>query len=167
MKTKVCTKCGVEKPLDQFYKDKRLKSGVHSECKVCHESMRRNWILKNREKVRKYGTDWIKKNPERSKSQQLKTRHGITLEDYNKLLKQQNGCCALCGHFGPRGNRQKYFHVDHDHNTGQIRGLLCCECNWFLGVAKLEDPEQIEKLLKYLKTSQRVLDVPFGNEGGN
>ena len=67
----------------------------------------------------------------RSRNTQLKNTYGISLDDYNALLAHQDGKCAICG------KHQTEFdyplHVDHDHQTGQVRGLLCCGCNTGLG----------------------------------
>lgn len=54
----------------------------------------------------------------------------MTLEDYNKLLKQQGGICAICNAYPTRLTR---LQVDHDHITGRVRGLLCLSCNLKLG----------------------------------
>ena len=56
----------------------------------------------------------------------------MTLEDYEALLAAQNGTCAICGHDGPR--RGTRFHVDHDHESGAVRGLLCDTCNKGIGM---------------------------------
>jgi Recombination endonuclease VII len=61
----------------------------------------------------------------------LKTQFGISLEDYEKILESQNGVCAICG--GGAGRKNSRFAVDHDHETGRVRGLLCLYCNTRLG----------------------------------
>ena len=79
---------------------------------------------------------------------------GITEEDYEVILEQQRGVCAICGD-GPnahwvRSQKNKVLAVDHDHKTGKIRGLLCAKCNAGLG-AFLDNPKLLRKAVKYLK----------------
>jgi len=61
-----------------------------------------------------------------------RNNYGIGLPDYERLLAQQGGRCAICGADKPSAKRQN-FAVDHDHVTGQVRGLLCIRCNSHLG----------------------------------
>lgn len=73
---------------------------------------------------------------------------GVTLDDYNRLLAEQNGRCAICETDDPGGRGA--FHVDHDHETGQIRGLLCNECN--IGLGKFgDDPARLRAAADYLE----------------
>lgn len=82
------------------------------------------------------------------KSAQLFIRYGITLEQYEEILTAQGGVCAICG--GTKLSRGNFFHVDHDHETGEIRGLLCDRCNHGLG--KFGDSVEIlQKAIEYLK----------------
>ena len=121
---KTCTMCKQEKPLDEFNTYQGRIPGLRhhrSECKVCR---------------REYGRGWAKKNPEKRRktaSQVNWKKYGISItwEDYNTLFAVQKGCCALCGR---HESEFKYrLCVDHDHETGEIRGLLCSKCNISLG----------------------------------
>ncbi len=75
--------------------------------------------------------------------------YGITLKEYNKILANQNGVCAICGN--PPNDRK--LAVDHNHVTGKIRGLLCKACNTTLGNVK-DSVEILEKAIEYLKEKQ-------------
>lgn len=75
-----------------------------------------------------------------------RTRYGITIEDYETLSQQQDGRCALCGGL-PRGTKR--LHVDHCHETGRVRGLLCIGCNRALG-ALGDSPEGLARALTYV-----------------
>jgi hypothetical protein len=100
-------------------------------CKFCHN-----------EKVRgKY-------NPLARKKHKLKYNYGITLEEYNAKLEEQLGVCAICKGDKPGGNGD--FYVDHNHTTGQVRGLLCHWCNFMIGQSK-ENPEILSAGIDYLK----------------
>ena len=98
---KPCLACKLVKPLASFPRDKSRARGRHPYCKVC------------------------------SRDKRLQRTYGTTNQDYEMLLKQQSGCCALCGAEQPGGNN-KHFDIDHDHETGVVRGLLCSYCNYRL-----------------------------------
>lgn len=77
----------------------------------------------------------------------LKTRFGLTVEEYDRMWEVQDGRCAVC----PRELESGYkTHVDHDHETGTVRGLLCMQCNTSLGKLK-EDEEIVRNLLSYIQ----------------
>ena len=83
-----------------------------------------------------------------SREFKLKKKFGITIDDYNKMLESQNGVCAIC--LSNKSGGTGVFHVDHDHITGKIRGLLCQRCNTGLGL--LYDSEDILlKAITYLR----------------
>jgi len=66
------------------------------------------------------------------RSYSLRVNYGISVEQYEAMLKQQSGCCAICKK-APGENARGRLHVDHCHKTGKIRGLLCVKCNMALG----------------------------------
>lgn len=114
------------------------------------EEQKQRYRAKDREAARaKYAS-----NPEKQKSASLKYKYKITLEDYDRMLEEQGGGCAVCGSPQPEGRGR--FHVDHDHSCcptdktcGKcIRGLLCSPCNVRLGV--LENKLWKEKAEEYL-----------------
>ncbi len=95
-------------------------------------------------------------NYERERDKQLQANYGVSLDEYNALSHAQDDVCAICKQ--PEKNRggkkrtenvTPMLHVDHDHVTGKIRGLLCSECNTAIGMLH-EDPNRIKALLKYL-----------------
>ena len=95
---------------------------------------------------------WYDEHPEQRalmQIYQLKRRYGITFADYYRMLEEQGGGCAICG-YRPKKRR---LSVDHDHETGQIRGLLCVSCNrglpWFS-----ESPELLDRAAEYLRKSK-------------
>ena len=76
----------------------------------------------------------------------LKRNYNITLEEYDRLLDEQDGVCAICGGINSNGRR---LSVDHDHDTGKIRGLLCGNCN--VGIGHLQDdPEVLAAAIGYI-----------------
>lgn len=90
---------------------------------------------------------WRKDNPGLEKNNYLKTRYGITLEDFNVLLEKQNNCCAICKKSVDE-NKQG-LSVDHCHKTGKVRGLLCSHCNFVIGYAK-DSIERLQSIINYL-----------------
>lgn len=134
MTTKVCSKCKCELPLSSFCSNKSRKDGKQTWCAECGRAQRKTWIQANPEKVRNHS---------------LKKRYGISLDRYLEMLEAQNGRCAICGTDVPGGSGS--FHVDHCHDSGKVRDLLCNNCN--LGLGYFKDNESI--LLKaalYLNT---------------
>lgn len=79
----------------------------------------------------------------------LKHRYGITIDEYEILLKTQNDCCAICGK--SQDKEKKRFAVDHNHKTGHIRGLLCIFCNSRLLKYTGDDKKRVIGLIKYLQ----------------
>ena len=103
---------------------------------------------KNSEKTKEKAKIWRIKNPEKVKENWLKRKYGITLKDYYLLLEKQNYKCAICGSDNPK--RDKFFCVDHDHKTGEVRGLLCFICNTSLGGFG-DNIRTLEAAINYLK----------------
>lgn len=160
METRLCTGCGQIKPLDSqhFTKDKHDPSGFTYRCKMCRAKAHREWSLKNPEKVKEINLKnrekrkQFYKSPEGVKSSRrahLKRLFGISLEEYEKMSEKQNHVCAICGR-PEMNNKNKVLCVDHNHETGEIRQLLCGACNSGLGHFK-DDKILLEKAIKYLK----------------
>ena len=83
--------------------------------------------------VHAYNRKWYKHNPERMLRYRLKGKFGLTIERFQEMLRQQDGVCAICKEHDKINHR---LSVDHNHVTGQVRGLLCTACNGMLGLAK-------------------------------
>ena len=134
---KKCRKCKVKKPLEDFTRNKSRKNGRSIYCKKCHC---------------KSVTDYYKKNPRKLRDHNLKKKYGITIADYEKLFEDQNGTCAICDkpetRICTKGIIQS-LSVDHDHNTGLIRGLLCDRCNKAIGLL-YHDIDMLAKGIEYL-----------------
>lgn len=82
----------------------------------------------------------------RHREGELRRRYGITPADYDRLLSAQGNCCAICK--GPPTKSYRAFDVDHDHETGRVRGLLCRRCN--IGISYFEDGSFRENAVVYL-----------------
>ncbi len=79
-------------------------------------------------------------------------------EDYLQLFKEQAGRCANKNCRIPQSELKSSFHVDHDHKTGRVRGLLCKNCNWALGTIK-DSLSKLEGLIAYLKLVDNNIEV--------
>ena len=135
---KVCNQCKLLKPLTEYIRDNRVKSGRGSKCYKCVNAITRKYFANNpeaRARSRSYINAWYKRNAtsqnRRMKWIMIKRKYGLTEDDYITLLKKQNNCCAICFSEDPIiGNT---FSIDHDHTTGAVRGLLCMKCNSGIG----------------------------------
>ncbi len=114
----------------------------------------RDYVSRNREKVRENKRRYGQENKERLKDLRLQKEFGISLEQYNKILLDQNNVCAICGN--PETKRDKKYNtlkslaVDHNHSSGIVRGLLCSGCNLAIGSIK-ENIESAKNLVVYLE----------------
>ena len=99
-------------------------------CKQCSITKVTKWANDNPDKVKYRWKHWAEKNPEKrklsAKKSWLKRRYGLTLEQYEKMLKESKGVCQICGKTRP-------LCIDHSHVTGRIRGLICKICNSHIG----------------------------------
>ena len=139
---KRCSKCKGEKQPGDFCKDKSRSDGLQAVCRVC--SRVRNAVSVN-------------VNPKAAYSQRkrnLKSLYGVTPEEVGAILVKQGGRCALCGSDSPR--RQGSFLVDHDHASGQVRGLLCHPCNSGIGLLG-DSPDILAAAILYLRNYGKPL----------
>lgn len=157
---RICKTCKHELPDERFaVTRKKDKSGAireyrDSTCMVCR---RTKYLAKEgkREIHRQGSKNWYHNNPDEAKNRNLK-RYGITFDDYNQLREKQNYCCAICGKNEediPQGRAkrtQTALAVDHSHETGKVRGLLCIGCNTILGKC-YEDVSILKRAVKYLQ----------------
>jgi len=141
---KACNKCGKVKALELFPKKKDNKDGCHNSCKVC-EGKRKDKYKWTREQWWEYD---------------IKRQYGIDKTEYNALLESQHHSCAICGiHIDDykgvygKGKKVEKLSIDHCHDTGKIRGLLCFRCNLTLGYAQ-DNPTILEKAASYIRERQ-------------
>lgn len=151
---KTCRVCGENKPLEAFHRSRRAWDGRQSRCQPCARAYAREHYRQNKERHTELHLAWEMANPEKKRSMRLKHSYGITLTQYNDMLKNQGGMCAIC-----RGScdRNARLSVDHDHrccpgrkSCGEcVRGLLCDDCN--NGIARLKDScDMLRAATKYL-----------------
>ena len=108
----------------------------------------RKWQQENPDRLNAYQREYSSR-PERKLADRegyLKRKYGMTLADYDGMFAAQDGVCAICGEARPE---ERALHVDHDHETGVIRGLLCFRCNNALGDFR-EEYELFQRAADYL-----------------
>jgi len=191
---KICNKCNVEKLLKDFYTSEILKCGYASTCKICESKRVRNYFQqvkqqpkthikyktcnicrekksisqfsKNKTRLDGYclrcktcyslkNTGYRNKNKQRNliafnhknRMHSKKRDYGILEYEIQEKMNQQRGGCAICE--CDLGTLERQYHIDHNHNTNQVRGLLCSSCNTLLGAAK-EQEKILFKAITYL-----------------
>ncbi len=118
---KHCRNCNTWKTMGQFHKNKNSKDGRVWRCEKCRS-------LRVEKKVQF-------RHSRKRRNKHLLSKYGISIKEYDVLLADQSGCCAICGvHYTETASA---LAIDHDHKTGQVRGLLCLQCN--LGIGGLQD----------------------------
>jgi hypothetical protein len=159
---KRCTRCGQDRPFDQFSRDRRRRDGRFQWCKPCASE-------RARERRTKLGRDVFRakeqlRYPERNarrsarrrsdpivyRSESLRRLHNMSWAEYESMLLRQGGVCAICCGHKPE-KRQRHLQVDHDHSTGRVRALLCGRCNKGLGCFN-DDPELLACAIDYLRS---------------
>lgn len=135
---KTCTKCGEDKPLDAFYSRARRKDGREGSCKSCWNES---------------SAKWYAEHPGYGRQQKLRMKYGMTVREFDASLSAQKGLCACCGTDDPGGPHGSFI-VDHDHETGDVRGILCNRCNSAIGWLG-DSAEGVAKALAYLTTDPR------------
>lgn len=129
---KYCPACDTDKPIDEFTNNRSRPDGKASYCKLC---------TRQKLKERRQKPDY----PEKQRFFFMQWKYGLTQQEFRKILALQEGKCAVCGTqssdverpgFTRSGKKNKGLVVDHDHNTGAIRGLLCDRCNRAIGLLR-------------------------------
>ena len=134
---KWCPDCQQAKPLDDFPRHRSALDGRGGYCKPCHNERGRQT------KLRLYGG---------TREYHLRHRYGIGQAEVDAMVAAQGGTCAVCP--------GKPEHVDHDHKTGQVRGILCSLCNQALGNAR-DDVVILAGLIRYLRSEAEPEDSPY------
>ena len=143
--TKACTKCRRELPLSGFHRNSAQPGGRHSICRDCKNSAAAGYYQR-----------WSPEQRALHRSRVLRSRYGIEYDFVKALYERQEGCCAICGTPGEmpaspekRKAPKGVLCVDHSHETGEVRGLLCRPCNQGLGYFS-DDVVRMAAAMSYL-----------------
>lgn len=139
--TKLCTLCATSKALNAF-------ENGRNQCKVCRSDTKRKSRIKyyHSEKGRAAQKRWNDSASARAyrRAWKLRNKYNLTVHDYNQLLALQNGHCVFC-------NKTDDLVVDHDHATGNVRGILCRQHNTALGLFQ-DSPLALQLAIEYVTT---------------
>lgn len=173
-----CKDCVRKNQADRYAKNPSKQKESSSKYRSKHQHANKKYRIENKEKEKsrrvKYynenkekeklrmaewrarNPDWRanyhKNHPEKRKENKLR-KYNLTIGEYNELLQKQNGKCAICGTSGDSKNT--FPCVDHCHNTGIVRGLLCKYCNASLGLMR-DDPQLFEKAAQYIYNFKKL-----------
>lgn len=143
-----CRTCGVEKSEAEFHRDSSKPRGRSRVCSSCTNDRLREWAAARPGYWRRKTAAYRKRYPGRRREierRSLLKKYGLTLEEYEELLAEQDGVCAIC-----LRRPSTSLHVDHDHRTGHVRGLLCGRCNPAIGLFA-ESPSLLARAMEYLR----------------
>lgn len=141
---RVCRKCGVEKPLIAFTKNKRCTDGVTHQCKVCTQPKYRQFAIERRHDERFIEARRLSQKKHRAK------KYGLTLDQLDALYERARNVCEVCESSPTKtGTSSNDLHVDHCHETGRVRGLLCSRCNTAIGLLS-ESATLLDRAKEYL-----------------
>lgn len=138
---KVCNKCGTEKSAESFFKDSGISDGRATICKECKLSSTMEWRSKNRERYNATMRAYHKKHYTKFRL----LRYNLSEKDYLNLLEEQKHVCAICEN---PPSKTRPLVVDHCHETGRIRGLLCYGCNRALHT--IDNKDLFVKAMNYI-----------------
>lgn len=146
---RTCSHCHKAKPHPEFYRDKSKKDGLSSRCKKCQRRQAREWADKNPEARQRIMHDWkLRTNLSvHNRKIWIKRAYDKTPEDIELLFVNQNGRCAICQ------RKLGEYHIDHDHATEKVRGLLCRGCNLGCGFFK-DSPKRLTAAIHYLQVAR-------------
>lgn len=130
-----CAKCGEEKASSDFGVCKAKKNGLQSYCRTCSTKTRREYVAK-------------RPPLDKERASQFKYRYGVTKEAFDSMWEDQDGKCCICQE--DLSLELRGYAIDHNHETGQVRGLLCNKCNTGLGLF-MDNPDFLNRAEGYLR----------------
>ena len=149
-----CNKCGIEKSLDQFgtFKNGDRPEGRRKTCNFCRAKREKELRSADPDKYKALDRANYERAKARGKAQadwrnhHLKRKYGINSEQWEELFESQNCACAICS----SRETSRHWCTDHDHETGEVRGILCHSCNVLIGMAK-DHPQVLDDAKRYLE----------------
>lgn len=160
MAQRMCARCNLAKDPGDFHKRAKRPDGLHPWCKSCCRDYNREYLL--RPEAREQRLAWRRANETYDREARVLYLYGISAEQYDALLRDQNDSCGICEATEP-GGRWNTWHVDHDHThcPGKrgcevcVRGLLCNGCNLAIGYLR-DDPKIIAAAAAYVQRTRQM-----------
>lgn len=137
---KKCNICQLNLPLDSFYKDRSTKDGKTRKCRDCSKQYAAIYRRENYDEIKRKDRERNRHNP----NKYMQKMYGISPTQFIQMVKSQGGRCLICDRESLR------LHIDHNHKTKEVRGLLCPTCNRGLGMF-YDNPELLEEAAHYLR----------------
>ena len=161
--TAICSKCKTEKSITEFSKDKNSAVGRTYQCKACRREVHKGWRAANPERIKELNEHHKEtrksyySDPEvklKYRKRMIEKSFGISYSEYEAMYKSQGGKCAICS--GEEScARNEHLAIDHCHESGRIRGLLCSTCNRALGLFK-DSIDVLEGAKQYLLNYKEI-----------
>ena len=143
---KTCTKCKETRPIDDFHNDRTGKNGKRSQCRFCVLAANKDWQARNPEHAKEC---WKRSSNKRySKDVRQKRRlksYNLSESQYTLLVSFSAGKCNICER--ELGTKE---HIDHCHDSGKVRGLLCVKCNTAIGLLN-DDAALMRRAIEYIE----------------
>lgn len=153
---KTCNKCSTSKPLTEYHIKRENRDNLNHTCKDCRSILNRQYRLDNAEVIKREKKRYRERYPDKIRSKKYMDNFGITLEDYDNMLTEQQHKCFICNIH--QSQLKKRLAVDHCHVTNKVRGLLCSNCNRALGLFK-DDIDILNKAMVYLNRQLSIVDT--------
>ncbi len=155
--SKRCSKCGQVKSFSEFFRHSGNTDGYHGWCKACHSTHNRGYW--RRYKAR-FGEEALRRKMSGIRAKNRLKLYGITEEQFRAMFAAQGGVCAICGRpetdlGNSKDGTPRQLSLDHDHDSGKARGLLCNSCNHGLGKF-LDDPKILDRAAAYLRSHGKL-----------
>lgn len=149
--SKRCPRCGEIKSIASCFRNEPSRPrGIATYCRDCEPEIRREKYAARKSAHNEQAKAYQKQRPEKraewARKHALKKFYNLTPEQWEGMYLAQSGRCLICDEEIPRGS----FHVDHDHASGAVRGLLCSSCNSGLGMFK-DDIYRLQRAINYLE----------------
>lgn len=157
-----CSICNEVLKLDSFYRYSKSTTGRKGQCIECYTRVGSEYRRdpRVRKLISERRSKFNRENPEeayrRQRKYAFKNKYGITLGDYDAMLREQNGRCAIC--FSPQPSGVSLY-IDHCHDTGAVRGLLCRPCNSGIGFLQ-DDVNRMKSAIRYLENHHESTPAP-------
>lgn len=160
---KVCGACGELRSSGEFYKDMTRADHLSPSCKSCIKRDRLSYYERNKDQIKARVAAYQKANPEvqarsvakrrangKRRLADVRQRYGVSEEQYAEMMERAGGVCEICGRV-PSEVSKKGACVDHCHDSGKVRGILCAPCNAGIGSLQ-DDPAVLRRAIEYLET---------------
>lgn len=168
---RTCATCSESKSVEDFHVDRSSPHGRKYSCRACTNRVKARWRHANSDRVKKQKSESYERNREKYLTYQrsderrerlwlwkLRTQFSMTVDDWESAWERQNGRCAICyrepHEIVKKGPKSNNLCIDHDHETGMFRGLLCNDCNAGLGFFK-DNINSLVFAIEYLESASK------------